>query len=206
MDTQTQWQINKYLHKYFSVTSLGCHHSVTMFYDAADQTKIQSSFWGSLQSWPDLIVNSKYFQQQLISLPQIISIQTYLLWLVITCRSVLGCICAVTVPCSPLCWNGVWKQLNSYLHTFCHLGSASLLNFLVSELRDCVESFSIRGLILILRTLKVVFVCFSLPHSTFFKSLEKVPISHLGITYCNKICWLHVQIMELQKHSCEMML
>lgn len=98
-----------------------------MFYVAADQTEIQSNFWGSLQSWPN------YEQWILSKETHFIATNNFspniLLWLVIICRSVLGCICAVTVPCTPLCWHGVWKQLNSYLHTFCHLGSASLLSF-----------------------------------------------------------------------------
>lgn len=53
------------------------------------------------------------------------------------------------------------------------------------------------------------FFFFSQPCSTFLrenKPLEKVSMRHLGITYCNKICWLNVQIKQLQKHSGQMML
>lgn len=128
--------------------------------------------------------------------------------------SLSECICVVTVPCAPLCLHRVcrvWKQLNSYLHTSCHLGSAwpsrsstlwikRLGWIFFSILRTHIYSQDTRCFVW-----SVFFHCVAMFLSENKRPVE-ISVSHLGITYCNKTCWLNVQITQLQKHLCKMML
>lgn len=177
------------------LTPAGCHQTVRIFHVATDLQ--QKSFTKQRPSFLPILTWPEHFQREVRVRPLCDGAHSsatihfnpdIMQWLVKICRIVSVCICADTVPCSPLWWHRVWKQLNPYLHTSSHLGSVWLSRFFTLWIKRLLNLFPFCGLIFIFWTPEALCVFFSLPRSTFLtqnKRLERVSISHLGITNCN---------------------